>query len=151
LSSGFLLDTSIVSLFAPGRPALQPRLATWFERHPHALYLSAITIAEVEQRISRLRRLGAVARAARYSEWLDTWLEALDDRVVAFDARVGRIAGALSDKGFAVGRHPGFADVAIAATAAAHDFAVVTANARHFSPLGVEVHDLANLESPAWD
>lgn len=150
MSSGFLLDTSIVSLFAPGRPPLTPRLSSWFEHHQQELYLPAIAIAELEQGIAKLRRLGAVERAGRFSEWLDTWIATLADRVVSFDARVARIAGVISDRGLAVGRHPGFADVAIAATAAAHDLTVVTANGRHFTPLGAEVHDLADLESPAW-
>jgi len=32
---------------------------------------------------------------------------------------------------------PGFEDIAIAATAAAHGLTVLTANERHFEPLGV--------------
>lgn len=34
---------------------------------------------------------------------------------------------------------PGFEYIAIAATAAAHGFTVLTANERHFAPLGVTV------------
>lgn len=151
MNFGFLLDTSVISLFAPGRPEPPHRLSDWFDRRADMLYLPAIVIAEVEQGIARLRRLGATERSARFAGWLDTWVASLGDRVLPFDVRVARVAGVLSDRAFAIGRHPGFADVAIAATAAAHQFSVVTANSRHFTPLGVEVQDLADLASPVWD
>jgi hypothetical protein len=51
---------------------------------------------------------------------------------------VAEIAGALSDVATAIGRHPGFPDVAIAATAKSRELAVLTMNTRHFEPLGVE-------------
>ena len=63
--------------------------------------------------------------------------------VLAFDVDLARIFGPLSDKAIASGRHPGFADVAIAATAAAHDLIIATRNVRHFMPLGVPVVDPA--------
>ena len=39
------------------------------------------------------------------------------------------------------GIHPGFADVAIAATAAVHDLTILTRNLKHFIPLGVSCAD----------
>jgi predicted nucleic acid-binding protein len=60
---------------------------------------------------------------------------------LSFDAKAGQIAGGLSDKATATGRHPGFADVAIAATAVAHDLTIVTRNGSHFAPLEVAFVD----------
>jgi hypothetical protein len=45
------------------------------------------------------------------------------------------IAGALAEEAQAIGRHPGFADVLIAASARALDAVILTANPRHFEPL----------------
>jgi predicted nucleic acid-binding protein len=64
-------------------------------------------------------------------------LTSYSDRVLAFDLTAARIAGTLLDLAVAAGRHPGFPDVAIAATAKAHDLVVLTRNMRHFAPLGV--------------
>jgi toxin FitB len=63
------------------------------------------------------------------------------DHLLTFDAEVGRAAGKLSDKVSAAGRHPGFADVGIAATAKVHGLVVLTCNGKHFQPLGVKFVD----------
>jgi hypothetical protein len=141
LSSGYLIDTSVLSLFAPDRPAPDPDLSDWFRAHADMLYLTAVTVAEIEQGIGKLSRAGGVERAERLTVWLDTLLENFADRVLAFDARAARIAGRLLDRALAMGRHPGFADVAIAATAVAHDLIVLTRNGKHFEPLGVAFAD----------
>lgn len=57
------------------------------------------------------------------------------DRILPFGIREARHAGAMLDRARA--HDPGFEDIAIAATAAAHGFTVLTANERHFTPLGV--------------
>jgi predicted nucleic acid-binding protein len=49
-----------------------------------------------------------------------------------------RIAGQLGDAAQAQGRHPGLADVAIAAIARSRQLVILTLNARHFDPLGAE-------------
>jgi toxin FitB len=51
-----------------------------------------------------------------------------------------RTAGALSDLARNRGA-PGFADVAIAATAKCRGFTILTTNVRHFEPLGVPFSD----------
>jgi predicted nucleic acid-binding protein len=72
-------------------------------------------------------------------QWFDRILDAYRDRLLAFDLPAARISGLLGDSALAAGRHPGFADVAIAAIAKARELVVVTLNQRHFDPLGVEV------------
>lgn len=141
MSSGFLLDTSVLSLLAPGRPALDAGLAAWFNENSDGLYISAVTVAEVEQGICKLRRAGSGERADALARWLEALLDDGAERILSLDANVGRIAGGLSDRATAIGRHPGFADVAIAATAVAHDLTIVTRNGRHFAPLGVAFVD----------
>jgi len=59
------------------------------------------------------------------------------ERVLAVDANAALVAGAISEDASATGRHPGYADVLIAATARAHDLLLLTANAKHFDAIGV--------------
>ena len=141
MSSGYLLDTSVLSLLAPDRPVPGVALTDWLRAQADALNLSAITVAEIEQGICKLRRAGGTDRAGRLTDWLDALLAHSADRVLAFDARVGRLAGALSDRALAAGRPPGFPDIAIAATAMAHGLVLLTRNGRHFEPLGVDFAD----------
>ncbi len=136
-----MVDTSVLSMLAPGRPPPTAEWVDWLRANAERLYLSAVTIAEVEQGVCKLRRTGGGERAERLTVWLDSVLADFSDRVLALDARVGRRAGALSDRALAAGRHPGFADVAIAATAVEHDMALLTRNTRRFEPLGVDVVD----------
>lgn len=143
MTSGYLLDTSVLSLLAPGRPSPDEALARWLREHNDALYISAVTISEIEQGICKLRRAGGVERADALVRWLDALIDNGGGRILPLDARTGRIAGGLSDQAVAVGRHPGFADVAFAATAVAHDLLLLTRNGKYFAPLGVVSSDLA--------
>ncbi len=141
MTNGYLVDTSVLSLLAPERPALDESLASWMRAHNDQLYVSAVTVAEIEQGIRKLHRAGGVQRADALTRWLDALIERGGDRILPFDTRAGRIAGELSDQAIAAGRHPGFADVAIAATAVANGLVVLTRNGKHFAPLGVELVD----------
>jgi predicted nucleic acid-binding protein len=137
--NGWLLDTDVLSAFAPGRPGIPQGTAAWFDDRTEALYLSAITAAEIEAGIAKLFRTGAMRRADALRVWFDRILALYADRVLSFELGSARIAGLLGDSAQAAGRHPGFADVAIAAIARARELVVVTLNQRHFDPLGVEV------------
>ncbi|MBB3964881.1 PIN domain-containing protein [Rhizobium metallidurans] len=139
--TGYLLDTNVISLFAPGRPAISPGLRDWiFERGAEgALYLSAITIAEIQRGIKKLERKGADARAAKLAEWLSGLIGQFGDHVLAVDADIAMAAGTIEEQAEAGGQRPGLADVLIAATASVRNLTVVTSNVRHFAPLGVIV------------
>lgn len=141
MTSGFLLDTSVLSVLAPGKSIPDEALAAWLREQSEKLYISAVTVAEIEQGICKLRRAGGRERADHHEKWLDALLDDGSERILPLDARTGRIAGGLSDKALAAGRHPGFADVAIAATALAHDLVLLTRNGKHFEPLGVPFVD----------
>jgi toxin FitB len=136
--TGWLLDTNILSAFAPGKPAVAPRLAAWFAERSDELFLSAITAAEIEAGISKLRRTGSERRAEELRGWFERILSFYADRVLPLDLAAARIAGALGDAAQADGRHPGFADVAIAAIAKSRELVILTLNLRHFTPLGID-------------
>lgn len=137
--SGWLLDTNILSAFAPRRHTISPDAAAWFDDRSEALYLSVITVAEIEAGIAKLVRTGSARRAEALRVWFDRIVAVYADRVLPFDFAAASVGGALSDAAQSAGRHPGFADVAIAAIAKARDLVLVTLNQRHFDPLGIEV------------
>lgn len=135
---GYLLDTSVVSILAPGRESFVPTpFGEWLQTHHQQLYLPCVAIAEMAQGIGKLRRAGGVERAERLDHWLDGLLNVYADRILPLDAQAARLAGDISDAAIARGRHPGFADVAIAALAQNAGMLLLTCNLKHFEPLGV--------------
>ena len=143
MTKGYLLDTSVLSVLAPGREAFVPSpFGQWLQAHHQQLFLPAIAVAEMAQGIGKLRRNGGAAdRANRLDRWLDGLLAAYADRILPLDAAAARLAGQISDAAMAQGRHPGFADVAIAALAQHAGLVLLTCNLKHFAPLGVTCLD----------
>ncbi len=136
--TGWLFDTNVLSAFAPDKPTLAPKVAIWFEERTDELFLSVITAVEIEAGISKLHRTGSGRRADALRDWFERILRCYADRVLPFDLAAARIAGALGGIAQAEGRHPGFADIAIAAIAKSRELVILTVNLRHFDPLGVE-------------
>lgn len=142
MPDGYLLDTSVVSVLAPGREAFVPvALGPWLQAHHEALFLPSIAIAEMAQGICKLRRAGGKERADRLDRWLDGLLADYGERILPLDAHAARLAGQLSEDAIARGCHPGFADVAIAALAQHAGLLLLTCNLKHFQPLGIRCVD----------
>ncbi|MCK6453348.1 MAG: type II toxin-antitoxin system VapC family toxin [Alphaproteobacteria bacterium] len=137
----YLVDTNVISVAAPARTAAPPSLIAWMDAHSRKLFLSAVTIAEIQDGIDKARRMGARRKADELGAWLETLLHLYSDRVLPFDVEVARVAGSLSDRSRALGRPSGLADVIIAATSIRHRLTLLTRNLRHFEPLGVATHD----------
>lgn len=137
----YLLDTNVLSMGAPGRREGAAALAGWLDARSDELFLSTVTVAEICDGVAKLRRSGGLVRADRLDDWLDVVLHLYGDRVLSFDIPAARLAGVLMDRARAAGQAPGFADLAIAATASVRDLAVLTRNVRHFAPLGVSAID----------
>jgi predicted nucleic acid-binding protein len=136
--TGWLIDSDVLSAFAPGKPPLPAGTSAWFEERTHALFLPAIAVVEIEAGIAKLRRTGSRRRAEELRSWFDRILVLYFDRVLPLDLDAARLAGIMSDSAQGEGRHPGFADVAVAAIAQSRQLTVLTVNLRHFRPLGVE-------------
>lgn len=142
MSGGYLLDTSVISALAPGRePHLTAPIADWLHAHDAQLFVPCIAVGELAQGISKLRRAGGAARADQLDRWLDGLIVGFGERILALDAAAARLAGQLSDQAVALGRHPGFADVAIAALAQHAGHTLLTRNIKHFEPIGVACID----------
>jgi predicted nucleic acid-binding protein len=136
----YLVDTNVISAAAPSRP-VSPALVEWMDTHSAALFLSAVTVAEIEDGIAKSRRDGATRKSVDLTAWLEAILHLYGDRVLAFDTAIARIAGAMSDRVRGQGHAPGLADIIVAATAQRHGLTILSRNLRHIEPLGVAVID----------
>lgn len=130
----YLVDTVVFSELYKRRR--DPAVVRWLNETPQeALFLSTITIGEVERGVERQR-----VRDPAYAEALHAWLErSLDhyrDRILPVTTAVARRWGRLSAR---IGRQG--ADLFIAATALEHGLTVATRNVRHFVPAGVAVEN----------
>jgi toxin FitB len=141
LSGGYLLDTSVFSALAPGRPEMLTPAGEWLRKNVDSFRICAVTLSEIQQGISKLQRRGGVERANRLKDWLDAIYIETPERIIAIDRFIAIEAGALSDAATALGRNPGFPDILIAATAKVHDAELLTRNGRHFAPLGISFSD----------
>ncbi|HUB13832.1 MAG TPA: type II toxin-antitoxin system VapC family toxin [Acetobacteraceae bacterium] len=136
----YLVDTNVVSAGAPSRLA-PDTLVAWMDAHSAVLFLSAVTVAEIEDGIARLRRERATRKSNDLASWLETLLHLYGGRILAFDTPAARIAGALSDRARSQGQAPGFGNIIIAATAQHHGLTILSRNVRHFAPLAMKVLD----------
>jgi predicted nucleic acid-binding protein len=134
----YLVDTNVISAAAPARP-VSPTLIEWMDAHSASLFLSVVTVAEIEDGIAKSRRERATRKSSDLASWLEAVLHLYGDRILAFDAPTARIAGAMADRARGQGHAPGFADIIVAATAQRHGLTILSRNTRHFEPLGVAV------------
>ena len=130
----YLLDTNVLS--AVRRPDRAPQVAAWLRGKPEsALYLSVITLGEIERGIAQQQARNP-GFAADLRQWLDRTLLIFADRLLEFGAEDARIWGRLSHQ---IG-HSG-ADLMIAATALRHGATVVTGNIADFKASGVALEN----------
>ena len=139
--SGFLLDTNVISMLSPSKATATADFIAWLEEQErlNAIYLSAVTIHEIEKGVGLLEAKGATAKAAGIEIFLRGLIVGYDDRILPVDAEVAREGGKLEAKAMSAGYNPGAADAMIAGTASAHGLTVITANLKHFQPFGINV------------
>ncbi|WP_282026928.1 type II toxin-antitoxin system VapC family toxin [Limimaricola cinnabarinus] len=126
----YILDTNVIS--AVRRADRAPSVAAWLRAQPEeALFLSAVTLGEIERGIARQEGRDP-GFAADLRGWLDRTTRLFADRILPFGAEEARIWGRLS-----AGIGHGGADLMIAATALARGATVVTGNISDFEPTGV--------------
>jgi hypothetical protein len=143
VTARYLLDTSVVSLLAPDKVKDAKEFVQWIRERENALFLSVVTIAEIEQGISKLNRSGRIERAERLAVWLDELLQNYGGRVLAVDTAVARVAGEISLAAANSSKRVGLAEILIAATARVHNALLLTRKGKHFAPLGVDYIDPA--------
>lgn len=139
--SRFLLDTDVISMLSPSRTDTPPRFLDWLERNDSdgGIFLSVITVHEIEKGISLLEQKTASSKAMALRIWLSGLTAAFADRILGLDAEAAALSGRLEARAQTQGANPGMADAAIAGIARAHELTIVSRNARHFRSLGVPV------------
>ncbi len=127
----FLLDTNVVSELR--KTQANPSVVAWANSVPaFKLYISAITLLELETGILRLERQDP-QQAAPLRNWLETHVvPAFAGRVLSIDSVVARRCARLH-----VPDRSNECDALIAATALVHGMTVVTRNLQDFIPTGV--------------
>ncbi len=135
----YLLDTNIVSLLDPARRTKSPELVDWLERNGSGLFLSVITVAELDAGVLKLRRQGKAQRASDIAMLVEAIIADFADRLLPLDLGSARIMAQFSE---ATHRNTvGLPDIMIAATAKRHGLVVLTRNLRDFTRIGVAARD----------
>jgi hypothetical protein len=137
----YLLDTNVVSELRKatkarvGRPVIDRQVQAWASSVPNTdLYLSAITILELELGFLLLGRRDA-RQAAVLQSWVrDRVLVSFADRILGVDVAIAQRCAALL-----VPDPVDQCDALIAATALVHGMTVVTRNVSHFERTGVQI------------
>jgi predicted nucleic acid-binding protein len=147
--SFYLLDTNVISMLAPSRNEASPAFLDWLERMDAEgkLFLSVVTIHEIEKGIALLEHKGATAKAARLKVWLAGLVATYDDKILAVDRAAAALGGQLEALALSAGHDPGMADATIAGIAKAHDLIIMTGNTKHFQVFGVAVVSPEEAES----
>ncbi len=130
----FLVDTDVLSALRQ-RERSRPVVRWVASQRTGDLYLSVVSIGEIERGIKKQRRRNP-GFADTLGAWLDDVMRLYGDRILPVDLPTARRWGRLSQ---ALGRQD--ADLLIAASALERGLTVVTRNVRHFEPTGVSVLD----------
>jgi predicted nucleic acid-binding protein len=134
----YLLDTNVLSEFRKATTGkIDSNVHAWAEATPDLnMYLSAITLPEVEVGILRIERRDQ-SQGLLLQAWMDEHvLRSFEGRVLAFDA-----LAALQCARLQVPNPRSERDAMIAATALVHSMTVVTRNVSHFESTGVQILD----------
>jgi toxin FitB len=131
-----LLDTNVIS--EPLRQAPDARVIEWIDTQPlETMYLPAITVAEIRAGIALLP--AGRRRAGLHENLEKKVLPLFTGRVLPFDLGCTQTYAELMAKARSIGMAIATADGYIAATAAAHGFAVATRDTRPFQVAGLTV------------
>ncbi len=143
----YLLDTSVVSLFDPRRIAEGGPLIAWIRQNDPLLFISTITLTEMEAGILKLVRERKQARANELVALRDGLIADYRDRLLPLDVDVALAVARIAEsiRPMVIER----TDLIIAATASVHNLTVLTRNLRHFQPTGVPVMDPLTMLPPA--
>lgn len=132
----FLLDTNVVSELRKLRRA-DAAVAAWAKSTtPASMYLSVVTVMELDIGVLRVERRDQ-SQGALLRRWFDTKVVAqFADRILSIDVAIARRCASLHVPNPRPER-----DALIAATALIHGLTIVTRNTTDFEPMGATLHN----------
>jgi predicted nucleic acid-binding protein len=130
----YLLDTNVVSEAIKPQPT--DNVVAWLAAQPSAsVYLSVLTLGEIEQGIVRSPN---PRRAERLARWLEDELQPqFHGRILPIDAPVMKTWGQITGHALLRGQPVSYADSLLAATAITHGLTLATRNTRDVEALPV--------------
>ncbi len=128
----FLLDTNVVC--EPTAVAPSARVLAWLAaRDPLDLFVSVVTLAEIEEGIARLPR---TRRRGALEVWRAALVASLGSRLIDIDPDIATVWGALRARLAAAKRTISPMDGFVAATAESRGLTLATRNEKHFQAWG---------------
>ncbi|MBN8729382.1 MAG: PIN domain-containing protein [Acidobacteria bacterium] len=143
----YLLDTTVIPLLHPRRHKCGPALESWMEQNEDKLFLSAMTLEEIEACILTMRRERRTRRADRLDAMLEQLMAGFADRMLPVDPLTALMAARLAEA--ALPRKVDMRSLLIAATAKRHGFTLVSGVARRYRGLMIDVLDAHRLSAAA--
>ena len=131
----FILDTNVVSELRKAKAGkADANVVAWAEdQDPSVLFLSAITLLELEMGVRRRERRDSAQGAVLRAWMADRVLPAFEGRILPVDGPVALCCAALHVP------DPRDRDALIAATGITHAMPIVTRNVADFEPTGVQI------------
>lgn len=121
----YILDTCVISELI--KPKADPRVCSWVEeQNDNHLYLSVITLGEIQKGVSKLEE---GVKKSKLQVWLDTELVLrFEGRILGIDDQICKMWGKILAQSEQKGKPLPVIDAMIAATALVNHMAVVTRN-----------------------
>jgi hypothetical protein len=127
----WLLDTCALSEYAKKVPA--PAVITWLDEQDEAsLFLSVITLGEIEKGILKLRA-SDLKRSQKLTAWLGKVEQRFAGRILPLDAAALHVWAQLAAQAELVGQPLPVMDGLLMASAQCHGLTVVTRNVQDFA------------------
>ena len=135
IQMSYLLDTDLLSMLE--RKQVPPKLAAWIQNNESDIFLSVVSLAELQFGVGRAPATHQASLATWLAELRRKLAPATEELNEAVLVRWKELLADLKVKN----RTLTCEDSLIAATALYHGHTVVTHNKRHFEPAGVPVFD----------
>jgi len=128
----WLLDTCALSEYAKRAPAT--KVIAWLDEQDEAsLYLSVITLGEIEKGILKLRKADP-RRSQKLTAWLGKVEQRFAGRILPLDTAALHVWAQISAHTEVAGQPLPVMDSLLMATAQCHGLTIVTRNAQDFAP-----------------